>query len=169
MKRNKVGFALFILAGIFLAVSVGHPADEQLKAGHRVLNVTVTEIKGDALFFKTEEGTTRNVALKIVEKYEKVGKVKVGDQLVMEFNEGNEVIRISRPGDSPEHFTVSGQVVEFDPMAKKVTLKLTDGTTKSYNMIPPASIKMAAVPKGSTVVLDIDSKNNFVKDFERGE
>jgi hypothetical protein len=36
-------------------------------------------------------------------------------------------------------------------------------------MIPPARIKMAAVPKGSTVVLDIDSKNNFVKDFERGE
>jgi hypothetical protein len=164
MDRNKLWFALSLMMVTLFIASAGYSAGEQFnKGGHRTLNVTVTKITGDALFYKTEEGTTRNISLKVVEKYEKIQNVKVGDQLVMEFDEGNQVIRINRP----DRFTVSGQVIEFDPVGKKVTLKLKDGTTQTYTMIPPASSKMSAVPKGTTVLLDIDEKNNLVKDFDR--
>jgi hypothetical protein len=170
MDRNKLWVVLFILMGTFFMTSAGYSAEEQLKKeGNRILNVTVTDIKGDMLFFKTEEGTTRNISLKVVQKYEKVRNVKVGDQLIMEFDEGNQVIRINRPGNSTDRSTVSGQVVKFDSVGNKVTLKLMDGTTHTYTMIPPAGLKMSAVPKGTSVVLDIDEKNNLVKDFERQE
>jgi hypothetical protein len=165
-KIQRIGF--FILAAALLISAAGYSADEPLQQkGNRTLNVTVADIKGDMLFYRTDEGTVRNVALKLVEKYEKVGRVKVGDPLVMEFDEGNQLIKVSRPGESSDNFTVSGQVLGVDSAANKVTLKLEDGTTKVYSMIPPAGLKMAAVPKGTTVVLNIDAKNNLVKDFER--
>jgi hypothetical protein len=173
MNLNKLRFAFFILAALLTGSagdSAGEPLDRSLKdQGHRLLNVTVTDIKGDTLFYKTEEGTVRNVALKIVEQQEKVGRVNVGDQLVMEFDEGNQLIRASRPDVSFKRLTVSGQIVGVDSAANKVVLKLENGKTQTYTMIPPASLKMAAVPKGTTVLLDIDPKNNFVKDFEKQE
>ncbi len=166
MDRNKRWFALSLMVVTLLIASAGYSENSENK-GHRILNVTVTKITEDMLFFETEEGTTRNASLKVVEKYEKVRNLKVGDQLVMEFDEGNQIIRINRPGNPSDRFTVSGQVVEFDPTGKKVTLKLKDGTTHTYTMIPPARSKMSGVPKGTTVLLDIDEKNDLVKDFER--
>jgi hypothetical protein len=166
MNRNKLWFALSLMVVTLLIASAGYSENLENK-GNRILNVTVTDIKGDMLFYKTEEGTTRTIGLKVVQKYEKVRNVKVGDQLIMEFDEGNQVIRINRPGNPADRFTVSGQVVKFDSVGNKLTLKLMDGTTHTYTLIPPAGIKMAAVPEGTTVLLDIDEKNNLVKDFER--
>ena len=160
MNRIKLGCAALLMMGTLFMATTGHPADP---AAHRTLNVTVTDIKGGMLFYKTEEGTTRNTSLKIVEKYEKIENVKVGDQLIMEFDEGNQVIRINRP----DRLTVSGQLMKYDSQERKVTLKLKDGKSETYTVIPPVASKLAAVPEGANLVLDIDAKNNFVKDFER--
>ena len=159
MSRNNLWFSISLFIFTLLFASTGYSVEGK----HRILNVTVTQIKGDMLQYKTEEGTTRNVALKIVEKYEKIENVKVGDRLVMEFDEGNQVIRINRP----DRLSVSGQLMKFDVNERKVTVKLQDGTTQTYTVIPPAASKLAAVPEGASVTLDIDLKNNFVKDFER--
>ena len=159
MYRKKLGFAILFMISALLTSSTGYSAGE----GHRTLIVTVTQIKGDSLYYKTEEGTTRNISLKIVEKYEQVQNVKVGDKLSIEFDEGNQVIRIDRA----DRLTVSGQLLKFDATEKKVTIKLNDGAIQAYTVIPPVVSKLAAVPEGTTIVLDIDMKNNFVKDFER--
>lgn len=160
MNNRKLGLALVCTAGALLIAAMGYPADPP---GHRVLNVIVTDIKGDTLFYKTEEGTTRNIGVKIVEQYEKIENVRVGDPLVMEFDEGNQVIRINRP----DRRTVTGAVTKFDPTERKVTLKLKDGRSETYTLIPPAATKMGTVSEGTNVVLDIDVKNNFVKDFHK--
>jgi Cu/Ag efflux protein CusF len=160
MKNNKRWFALLLMVVTLFIPLTGYTAGQE---SHRTLNTEVTDIKGDMIFYKTEEGTTRNVSRQVVEKFEKVENVKVGDKLVMEFDEGNQVIRINRADRSK----VSGQIVKFDPTEKKVTLKLKDGTTQTYTVIPPVASKMAGLPEGTNVALDIDEKNNFVKDFER--
>jgi hypothetical protein len=148
------------MVGILFIASTGYSANQK---AHRTLKVTVTEIRGEMLTYRTEEGTTRNIALKVVEQFEKIENVKKGDQLVMEFDEGNQVIRINRP----ERSTVSGEIVKFDAVEKKVTLKLKDGTTQTFTVIPPVAGKLSVIPEGTPVSLDIDAKNNFVKDFER--
>jgi hypothetical protein len=160
MKRDKRWFIFFLIAGILLIASTGHSDNKQ---AHRILKVTVTDINGDMLTYKTEEGTTRNVALKVVEQFEKIENVKKGDQLVMEFDEGNQLIRINRP----DRATISGEILKFDAAGKKVTVKLKDGSTETYTVIPPVVSKMSGLPEGAMVALDIDAKNNFVKDFER--
>jgi hypothetical protein len=158
MYKKLLWFNMSLVIGILLTASTGYTAE-----GHRTQTVTVTRITGDTLFYKTEEGTTRNIALKIVEKYEQVENVKVGDKLSIEFDEGNQVIRINRP----DRLTVSGQLMKFDSTDRKVTVKLNDGTTKTYTVIPPVVSKLSVVPEGTNIVLDIDMKNNFVKDFDR--
>jgi hypothetical protein len=57
--------------------------------------------------------------------------------------------------------------MKFDSGERKVTLKLENGKLETYTVIPPAASKLAAVPEGTNVSLDIDVKNNFVKDFEK--
>lgn len=159
MNSTKGAVVLLSALCAMFAASPGYPAGQ----GHRTLDVTVTDIKGEMLFYKTSEGSTRNISVKIVEEYERVEDVKVGDKLVMEFDEGNQVIRVNRPN----RFTVPGQLVQYDEMKRTVTLKLKDGRSQTYAVIPPVAIKMATVPAGTKILLDIDLKNNFVKDFER--
>jgi hypothetical protein len=148
------------IAGTLVIASEAYPLHVP---EHRTLNVTVTEIKGDTLYYKTEEGTTRTISLKVVEQYERVGNVKIGEDLVMEFDEGNQVIRVNRP----DRLTVSGELTNFDHNRRQITLKLKNGTSEIYTVIPPVAPKVAVVPEGTTVWLEIDVKNNMVKDIRR--
>jgi len=146
---------------------------ELKKEGHRVLRVTVTEIKGDSIFYKTEEDTTRNFSVKLLEKNEKVRNIKIGDQLEIEFDEGNQVVRIDRaeglkPTQDPSLIeTVAGQVIKFDASDRILIIKQADGTIGTFKAKEAAAIKLAALKAGTNILLEIDNKNNLVEDFEQ--
>jgi hypothetical protein len=81
----------------------------------------------------------------------------------MEVGERNQVIRINRP----DRLIVSGQLTNFDHNRRQVTLRLKDGTSEIYTVIPPVAPKVAVIPEGSNVSLEIDVKNNTIKDIRR--
>jgi hypothetical protein len=102
---------------------------------------------------------------------EKIENPKVGDNVVLELNDANLIIRIDRFENGPVegadvYLSVKGRVESFDPVKQQVTLQLSDGSVNTYNMISPASIKMEVVPMGAVVSMDVDKRNSLVKDFE---
>jgi len=155
--------------GEFAVAEVQQPQLE--KSAHRFVKGAVTKVTKDAFFIKTEEGTTRNFSIKELEK-EGIRDLKVGEYLVMELEEGNQIIDIDRVSESELgemgkfHRTVAGEVVKVDPAKKRVTLKLKDGTSRSYRMKDAAATKMAGVKEGTAVVMEIDEENHLVNDFD---
>jgi Cu/Ag efflux protein CusF len=96
----------------------------------------------------------------------------VGEHLVMELDEGNQIIDVDRvaEGEIGEmgkfHKTVAGEVVKIDPAKKRVTLKLKDGASRTYRMKDAAATKMGGVKAGTAVVMEIDEENHLVNDFD---
>ncbi|MBI3805687.1 MAG: hypothetical protein HY282_18200 [Nitrospirae bacterium] len=160
--------SLFLLSAPLLS-SADSPSETQ---GHRTLKATVTKVSPDMISFTTEENTTRNFSTKVLENFENVKNPKVGDRLVLGLDEGNSIIYIDRLENyqatgNRVNPIVSGELVKFDSAERKATLKLKDGSTNTYRLIPPAGIKMATVPEGSMVSIEIDEQNGLVKDVHR--
>jgi hypothetical protein len=171
---NRIKTLLLLAAGVFvLALFVpytGESADKLERGAHRRVEGTVQKITKDSFVLKTEEGTLRNFSFKEVEK-EEVGDIKIGDRLVVEFDEGNQIVDIDRMegemGEAGErHPVVTGEIVGFDRTKKEVTLKLKDGKSQSYQMKDAAATKMSGVKIGTVVLMELDEENNLVNDFD---
>jgi len=117
------------LVDYFPGNSQGTP--ELNKEGHRWVMGTIEKVGGGSFSIKTKEGTNRNFSIKELEK-ERIRNPQVGDFLVMEFDEGNQIIDIDRvdsldmdPSDMGEfHQTVIGKHVSVDTAKKRVTLRV---------------------------------------------
>lgn len=192
-KRNRMGdlegdvmrrqtlMQTILLIGALLGTSIAYadapvPSDPQVpETAHRTLHGTVTKIENGMLFLRTEEGTIRNFSTKNIKEVEKVRNLKEGDALVLEFDEGNQIIHIDRLSEhdalseAERHQTVAGHVEAYDPLARTLTLKLRDGTTRSFELKPSASLKAAGLKKGTVVVMEIDEDNDQVMDLHEQE
>jgi hypothetical protein len=165
------------MVSLLLGASIAYadaplPSDPQVPTlGHRTLKGTVTKLENGSLLLRTEEGTLRNFSTKNIKEVEKVQGLKEGDVLVLELDEGNQIIHIDRlseqsgPQGPAPHKTVTGHVEKYDPIERKLTLKLEDGTTQAFALKPPANIKAASLEQGMVVVMEIDEDNNQVMDL----
>lgn len=89
----------------------------------------------------------------------------------MELDDGDLIVDIGRvsPGGLERNEkvrVVKGNVHRYDPVQRLVTLRLRDGTSKSYHMKDAAATRMNDVRRGTHVTLELDPKNNLAEDFK---
>jgi len=100
-----------------------------------------------------EEGTVRSFTVKAAAR-DGVTRLKVGDRVLLEFDEGNQIVDIIDIGE--KHQLVKGEVVEVNQEKKIITLKLKDGKSQSYKMKEAMAGKMGNINKGAAVTLMVD-------------
>lgn len=145
---------------------------------HRNVTGEVDRIESDMVFLKTEEGTVRNFGVKDAKK-EGLKGLKPGDRITVELDEGNEIADIHKEekvagGDQDagsegkggpsqnKHQSITGTIESFDAAQKKVTLKMEDGQSKSFELKNPAISKLTGVAPGTEVTLEIDEQNRVM-------
>lgn len=175
MRRHGIsaawGLLFFLLLVPVPAESEGTP--KLNKEGHRWVMGTIEKVEEESFFIKTKEGTTRNFAIKELE-VERIRNPRAGEFLVLEFDEGNQIIDIDRVGSldvKPEeisefHQTIIGEHVSVDTASKRVTVRVTGQGKKTFQMKDAAATKMNSVKPGTMVLLELDEENSMVNDFD---
>lgn len=179
MIRGKLAVTVvFVMLTALLIVTqdrsawAGSPSKEMRKGGHihRMVTGEIVKITGDAVELETTEGTKRNISMKEIER-EGIRNLKPGHRLILEMDEGNQIVDIDRIGEDgsleheEEHAWVSGEVLRYDRVKQSVTLKTNKGTSRTLGMKEAAATKMNAVKAGTKVILEVDEENGMVNDF----
>ena len=156
---------------IIFSISIAYAADSpdgglqrsssNLNQGHSTVVGTISKTTENMLTLETENGTTRNFTVKSA-KIDGVTKLQTGDRVLLELDEGNQIIGIKNIGE--KHQLVHGEVVGIDQSKKTITLKLKNGTSQSYGMKEAMAGKMNNIEKGAVVTLMIDQRNNLAMD-----
>jgi len=166
LKKLWLPFGLIIFT-ISIAHAGDSPArdvqrsDSKMDQGHSRVIGTISKTTQHMLTLETEKGTTRNFTVKSAE-IDGVTKLQPGDRVLLELDEGNQIIGIQNMGE--KHQLVHGKVMGIDRDKKTVTLKFKDGTSQSYGMKEAMAGKMNNIEKGAVVTLMIDQHNNLTMD-----
>ena len=170
---QTIGSTVLVLTLIFGGIGFGaEPQKSGDRMGHRTVTGTISKITSDTIVLKTDEGTLRNFSLKETKK-EGIGGLNVGDRVSLELDEGNQIIDFDKvtggapSGMSAEHHFVTGSVAGFDRTKKEVTLKMTDGKSRTFKLKDAAATKMANTKPGTKIKMEIDEENGEVMDFDR--
>jgi len=187
MNKNKILLGIFVMA---LGASTAFGGDlldggpklqpKESADTHRNVTGTVERIESDMVFLKTNEGTTRNFAVK-ESKREGLKSLQPGDQVSLELDEGNSIIDIHKDGAMAQggdqkgigdrgglgagdsnHKSVVGTVETFDPAQKILILKSDQGKSESYQVKDAAATKLNGIKKGDKVTLEIDEQNRVM-------
>jgi len=168
MKRTNwwltLGLALFTLSIAYAGDVLGGDSQRSSTTpgqGHRNVIGTISTTTATMLTVETDEGTTRNFTVKSAE-IDGITKLQPGDRVVLELDEGNQIIGINDIGE--KHQLVRGEVVSINRDKKTVTLKLNNGISQSYGMKEAMAGKMNNIEKGAIVVLMVDEHNNLAMD-----
>lgn len=162
MKKLWLAFGVLLLASsISYAGEMPQSSESPDGLGHRSVVGTVSKTTVDIISLKTEEGTVRNFTVKAAAR-EGITRLKTGDRVLLEFDEGNEIINIIDIGE--KHQLVKGAVMSVDQVKKVITLTLKDGTSESFKMKEAMAGKMNNIKAGANVVLIIDQHNNSAMD-----
>lgn len=175
MFRDRLWIILGLMMSALWISSPGYAqgTPELNKEGHRWVLGTIEKVEAGSFTIKTKEGTARNFGIAELEK-ERIRNPRVGDFLVMEFDEGNQIIDIDRVASldlevkdiSELHQRVMGEQVSVDMAKKRVTLKVQGKGKETYQMKDAAATKMASVKPGTVVLLELDEENRMVNDFD---
>lgn len=163
MKRKTLILFFLMIPSIFLIPAMASFAAEK-DPGHRVVIGTVEKITSNSIFVKTKEGTTRNFSVGAAEI--EIAKVKVGDQVELEFNEQNQIIDMDKvtageAGAKDMHQQITGTLLDFDRVQKTARVKMKGGQHKSFKLKDAAATKMAAIKQGTEIVMEIDEENGM--------
>jgi cold shock CspA family protein len=167
MKKEWLkGFLVLamMMAQVFYA---GHvmAADEPAK-GHREVIGTVQKVEGDLISVKTGEGTTRNFTVKEGQR-EGFKSMKPGDQVVLEMDEGNQIVDIHPKGmlsskGTHGHRSITGTVENFSRSDKTMKVKTKEGKTESFGIKDSALAKLGSIKEGSQITVEVDEQNRVM-------
>lgn len=140
-------------------------ADEPAK-GHREVMGKIEKIEGGLISVKTGEGTTRNFTLNEA-KREGFKSFKAGDEVVLEMDEGNQIVDIHPKGmlsskGTHGHRSITGTVENFSRSDKMMKLKTKEGKTESFGIKDSALAKLGSVKEGTQVTLEVDEQNRVM-------
>jgi|GEM_PF-3119383 len=188
MKWLKaISISLFLLLLILMPVSSAKGAD-LLKSGlrlqsgepmhhHRIVTAEVQRVDRGIVFVKTQEGTLRNFSAEEAKK-EGLPSLQKGDLLLLEIDEGNLIIdmqkqeaaaktvRSTESGTIGHPQMIKGALDSFDPLDRKVSIRLDSGETKAFEVKVPVLTKLNGVAQGSQIALIVDEQG-LVKDAHR--
>jgi len=189
MKRFKpISIFLLFLALVLVSFSSVEGGDlfnggphlkPEDKAIHRTIMAEVQKINRGLVYVKTQEGTTRSFPIEEAKK-EGIPWIQKGDLLTLEIDEGNLIIDIhkqeavaktvesaGRIAAGHRHQMVRGAVDAFDPLAKKVSLRIDNGDTQTFEVKVPVLTKLNGVRPGTRIALEVDEEGR-VMDAHRG-
>jgi len=164
MNWNKVWLAGVVLS---FAPAMAYAADLPGRGGqfsafadrHKATFGVVTKVTEHMISVALDTGTTRNFSVKDTER-EGISECKPGERVLLEVDEGNQIIDINDLGAM--HHLVRGEVVSVDAVNRLVTLGLGDGTARTYRMKDAAAAKMSMVAAGTIVTIMTDHHNGYV-------
>lgn len=166
MKKGLIrGFlVLTMIAQLFYAGQV--MADDEPSSGHREVSGTVEKVESGLISVKTEEGTTRTFTVS-EGKRENVRSLKAGDKVVLEMDEGNQIVDIHREGSiitkgDHRHRSIAGTLKMFSRTDKKIIIESNDGETESFLVKDSAASKLGSIKEGAQVTLEIDEQNRVM-------
>jgi len=158
------GLVIFTLSIAYAGDSPGggsKRSSSTIGQGHRNVIGTISKTTETMLTVETEEGTTRSFTLRSA-KSDGITKLQPGDRVLLELDEGNQIIGINDIGE--KHQLVRGEVVGIDRVRKIVTLKLENGTSQAYGMKEAMAGKMNNIEKGASIMLMVDQRNKLAMD-----
>jgi len=177
MQRKTLWFTFWILVFTFTSAYAAEPGNENHlgpQSGfkpHRFVTGTVSRIKNGVILLKMGKEREREFSIKEAH-VEKIKGLKVGDRIILELSQGDQIIEIIRANkrgikdSEAEPLMVKGEVIGFKPVKKVVNLKLEDtGELRSYRMNHAAATRMKDIKRGTRVLLEIDQVNDRVEDF----
>lgn len=154
----KKGFLMMVLISAIAGPLFDGGHSMAGPSGHRELVGTVKSIYGNVVFIHTEEGTTRTYTLS-EGKREGVPSLKLGDKLLLEMDEGNQIIDLHRPH---RHSAVTGTIETLRPSDKMMTFRLGEGKAERFELKDPVIPKLAAVKEGTEITLEVDEQNRVM-------
>lgn len=172
MKREWLGKFLFFAMMIQLFYAGQLLAADEPAKGHRELTGTIQKIDGSMISVKTSEGTTRNFTLREGNR-EGLGALKQGDKVVLEMDEGNQIVDIHPEGmlsskGEHGHRSVTGTVEKFSQSDKTMKLKTKDGKTESFGVKDSALAKLGNLKEGTQITLEVDEQNRVMDAHKAG-
>lgn len=166
MKKGLLkGFLILaMVAQLFYAGQA--MADDEPSSGHREVSGTIEKVESDLISVKTEEGTTRTFTIR-EGKREEVRSLKPGDKVLLEMDEGNQIVDIHREGaiiteGDHRHRSIAGTLKMFSRTDKKIIIESNDGGTESFLVKDSAASKLGSIREGTQVTLEIDEQNRVM-------
>lgn len=123
---------------------------------------TVSQASKETISLEMEGGTTRHFTMKGPGKSAAIPHP--GDRILLEFDEGNQIIDIINIGGKHQLALIHGEVVSVDSDKKVVTLKLKNGTSQFYKMKEEVAEKMTDIEKGTAITIMVDPQNHSIVD-----
>ena len=121
-----------------------------MKFGHAKVEGVVTQLKSGLYTVRTSAGTNYNLAESVAVRYG-LDVIKVGDEMILYINEGNNVMDARKKGThnlSP-HF-MSGSLISINYGVSQMTVLMSDGKKKSFKL-RPASRMFTDIAVGTPV------------------
>ncbi len=159
--------ALLVLAMIAQVFYAGQAmADDDPSSGHREVSGTIEKVESDLISVKTTEGTTRSFTVN-EGKREEIRSFKPGDKVVLEMDEGNQIVDIHREGaiiteGDHRHRSIAGTLKMFSRTDKKIIIESNDGGTESFLVKDSAASKLGSIREGTRVTLEVDEQNRVM-------
>ncbi len=123
---------------------------------HLKIHGVVDRIQGNVLFAKTPWGRWALGTTK------QLKNLAVGDEVILFVNENNTLIDVHRKGaPGPHHRWLTGHLVYATPQKKSIRLWTNNGM-KNFPISSSALPKVAAIPEGSVVSVELNEKEEIV-------
>lgn len=161
---KKALLVLAMIAQVFYAGQV--MADDDPASGHREVSGTIEKVESDLISVKTTEGTTRSFTVN-EGKREEIRSFKPGDKVVLEMDEGNQIVDIHREGaiiteGDHRHRSIAGTLKMFSRTDKKIIIESNDGGTESFLVKDSAASKLGSIREGTRITLEVDEQNRVM-------
>jgi hypothetical protein len=160
-------FSLCIIPAIVLMtplVAQSDPAAPEevahMKAGHKMVEGVVTELKSGLIIVKSSTGATLTLTENTAAR---LGKPvpKIGDEMTLWINEGNMVMAAhpkGQPGKASRF--ISGTLASMDNGKSQMTLS-TSGGEKSFNLRPESRM-FRDIAVGTQVTLEVNDTGEVI-------
>ncbi len=163
IKKLWPAFGLVLFAFTVAQADMPSGGSEQRPGQtHKSVVGTVNKATEEMLTLQIDGGTTtRNFTVKSAAR-EGIAGLKKGDRVVLEFDEGNQIVDIIHIG--VKHELVHGSVMGVDKERSLITIQFEDGKSQSYKMKEAMAAKMNNIKKGTEITMMVDQHSNSAMD-----
>ena len=160
-------FSLFVIPTVVLVIPLkaqSDPVDQEevahMKAGHKKVEGTVTELKSGLIIVKSSTGATLTLTEAAAVRHGHAAP-KVGDEMTLWVNEGNMVMAAhpkGQPGKAPRFIT--GKLTSIDNGKSQMTLSTSEGE-RGYSLRPESRM-FRDIAVGSEVTIEVNDTGEVI-------
>jgi hypothetical protein len=162
VMRGVLGLGMTLFLGAHGGLAYGAPQEVVVTGAHYGFSGIITKIASGMLFIRTETSLQPRAVSPV--KADRVGlhDAKVGEPVNLLVDSGNVMIDVARTDRFfPDHRYVVGTILYADPYWREIRLSTSEGTS-TFEVDPLAGTKLAGLPDGAPVTLELDSHNVMI-------